>query len=272
MIDFICPACKSALKAGEGTLNCENGHSFDVARQGYVHLLMPNKMHSKIPGDNKMIVDSRRRFLEKGYYRIFRDKLCDLTAGYMKNSQKPVILDAGCGEGYYTGGIRERLPGASVSAFDISKFAVKSAAGKYKNISFAVASIFDIPFADNAADCLINIFAPIVENEFLRVLKKGGVLIIAVPGKRHLYELKEVLYEKPYENEEKDTAYTGFEFIERIPVKGRIHMDNNRDIEDLFAMTPYFWKTGVEGGERLKNTKAVSTEIHFDFLIYRKSD
>jgi 23S rRNA (guanine745-N1)-methyltransferase len=271
---FRCPACHEELERTEHAYVCKNSHSFDIARQGYVHLLMPNKMHSKIPGDTKQMVDSRRDFLNLGCYDIFADELCALVGKYTEcgagKIESPVILDAGCGEGYYTSRIKKAVENAHVSGFDISKFAVKAAAGSYKNIEFAVASIFDIPVADGSCDCVVNVFAPIVEGEFLRVLKKGGVLIIAVPGERHLFEMKEILYENPYENEEKDTDYEGFEFLERVPVKGRIELNNNKSVWDLFAMTPYYWKTDVDGGERLRRTEHLSTEIHFDFLIYRK--
>ena len=268
---FVCPACKSRLKQAENAMVCENGHSFDLAKQGYVHLLMPNKMHSKIPGDNKQMVDSRRSFLESGFYGIFSRTLCEIVRKYMKNSQSSVILDAGCGEGYYTSQLRAGLPRAAISGFDISKFAVKAAAGKYKGIDFAVASIFDIPVRDESCDCVVNVFAPIVEKEFARVLKKDGILVIAVPGERHLYELKEILYDKPYENEKKDTDYLGFEFVERISARDKIHLENREMIWNLFSMTPYFWKTEISGSQRLKETEALSTEIHFDFLIYRKT-
>lgn len=272
---FCCPACGESLARMGNALVCPNGHSFDVARQGYINLLMPNRMHSKAPGDTKQMVDSRRDFLNLGYYDVFADELCVLVKKYAcdfnpGNVCGPVILDAGCGEGYYTSRIKKAAGTSSVGGFDISKFAVKAAAASCKNVQFAVASIFDIPVAGGSCDCVTDIFAPIVETEFLRVLKKGGVLIIAVPGSRHLYEMKEILYEQPYENEERDTEYEGFEFVERVPIKDRIELNCGKDIWNLFAMTPYYWKTGVDGGERLKNTNRLSVEIHFDFLVYKK--
>lgn len=267
---FICPACKKPLSLNNNSYICENNHSYDKARQGYVHLVMPNKMHSKVPGDTKDMVNSRRNFLEKGFYNKFSTTLSEINLKYMKNSQTPVILDAGCGEGYYTNYIKEKMPMATVCGFDISKFAVRSASAKYKDISFAVASIFNIPFMDNSCDCLTAVFAPIYEKEFLRVLKSGGILVLAVPGKNHLYQLKEILYDQPYVNEEKDTDYEGFEFLERVTVKDQLNLDNNEDIWNLFSMTPYYWKTDIKGSERLKNTHSLETEIHFDFLVYRK--
>lgn len=266
---FCCPVCGQILKHEGNSLVCENSekkHSFDLARQGYVHLVKSNKMHSKNPGDTALMVNSRREFLEADYYGIFADELLRLAEKY--GTESSVILDCGCGEGYYTEKLAEKH--TKVHGFDISKLAVKAAAGKYKNINFAVASVFDIPFSDDSADILTDVFSPLAEKEFLRVLKKGGVFIYAVPGERHLWGLKEVLYENPYENEHKDTDYEGFSLLERVSVKGEIHLDETRQIMNLFSMTPYYWKTDIKGSERLKKLNSLDTEIHFDFLVYRK--
>jgi Methylase involved in ubiquinone/menaquinone biosynthesis len=186
-----------------------------------------------------------------------------------------VVLDAGCGEGYYTGRLSDSLSAQGFSpelyGFDISKFAVKAAAKAYKSIAFAVASCFAIPVADGSADCVVDVFAPLVEDEFLRVLRPGGVLILAVPGPRHLFGLKEILYDVPYENEYRETEYAGFSFIRRVAVQDTIHIAGAQTVQNLFAMTPYYWKTPVEGSRRLSETAVLDTEIEFDFLIYRKA-
>ena len=262
--------CGSALEREDRALRCANGHSYDIARQGYVHLLPVKQMHAKIPGDTKQMVDARRVFLSGGYYDAFRDKLAELTDKYLP--ENGVVLDAGCGEGFYTSALYEKAKAknSSVSGVDISKFAVKAAAGKYKGIDFAVASLFHLPCAENSADVLTDVFAPIVPEEFFRVLKPGGVMILAVPGARHLYGMKEVLYKEPYENEEHDTAYDGFEYLGRACVQKFITVNGQENIEALFSMTPYYWKTDVEGGERLRALDVLGTEIKFDFLVYRK--
>lgn len=271
---FICPICKEKLNRTDTVYFCPNHHSYDISAEGYVHLLPPNKMHAKIPGDNKQMVSSRRDFLATGLYQPFSDKLNELVYENIADSAAPIVVDAGCGEGYYTARLQIYFAKndckAVLAGFDISKFAVKAAAKRYKNTEFAVASMFDIPVADASADCLYAIFAPIVPDEFARVLKPGGSLILAVPGERHLYGLKEILYENPYENEYKETIYEGFTFCKRVPVWGEIYMDNPKTIADLFAMTPYYWKTSIAGSERLKETKELNTEIEFDFLVYRK--
>lgn len=271
---FICPICKKKLEETVHTYRCENGHSYDVSAQGYVHLLPPNKMHSKIPGDNRQMVACRREFLETGLYLPFSNQLNDLVKEAIENKTQPVVVDAGCGEGYYTGRVKAHLDALGIQAefagFDISKFAVKAAAKKYRDIQFAVGSIFDSPIESNSADCLLNIFAPIVPEEFQRIVKRGSVMILAVPGARHLFGLKEILYERPYENEEKDTFYDGFAFQKRVTVKDEIYITQHDIIADLFAMTPYYWKTTIQGSERLKHTETLKTEIHFDFLVYQR--
>lgn len=272
---FICPICKEKLNKTEKAYFCLNNHSYDIAAEGYVHLLSPNKIHAKIPGDNKQMVNSRRDFLASGLYELFSDKVNELVLESISGCTAPVVVDAGCGEGYYTARLQEYLNKQSLTAqiagFDISKFAVKAAAKRYKNIEFAVGSIFDIPVASGSADCVLTIFAPIVPAEFVRVLKTGGTLILAVPGERHLYGLKEILYENPYENEYKETAYDGFTFCKRVPVQNEIFIDNHKTVEDLFAMTPYYWKTSIEGSKRLQETNSLHTEIEFDFLVYKKT-
>lgn len=266
---FICPLCKQQLNFENKTLICPNNHSYDRAKQGYFHLLLANQKNSKIPGDNKQMVDSRRNFLNKGYYQKFQNSVNEIIKKYSKNTQS--ILDAGCGEGYYTNSIAENFENCEIVAFDISKFAVKAAAGSNKNINFAVASSFEIPVQSESFDVLVNIFSPMVESEFARVLKKDGLFIFAVPGKRHLFSLKEILYDKPYENDEKHIDYKGFEFINRVSVQDIIEINDNQTLWDLFSMTPYYWKTGKQGSEKLKTIDYLKTEIHFDFLVYKKS-
>ena len=137
-------------------------------------------------------------------------------------------------------------------------------------MQWAVASSFAIPVADAAADCLVDIFSPAAAQEFARVVKPGGAFVFAVPGPRHLYGLKEVLYERPYENTVQDVAYPGFALEQRIPVHSMLTVTGST-ILDLFAMTPYYWKTPRSGAERLASLDTLTTELHFDFLVYRRA-
>ena len=272
---FCCPLCGGALTRQEHRAVCPQGHSFDVARQGYVHLLPVNKMHSKLPGDSREMVEGRRRFLEAGYSAPFRQELCRRAAGCASQLGSPageglLLCDAGCGEGYYTAGLREALPQARVCGFDISKLAVKAAAGKFKSVEFGVASSFAIPLGEASVHLLTDVFSPLAAEEFARVVKPGGFFLYAVPGERHLYGLKELLYENPYENPHRETEYPGFRFVGRTAGRGEIRLPDTQTAVDLFTMTPYYWKTGPQAAQRLETVEGFSTEIGFDFLLYQR--
>lgn len=271
---FCCPLCGGALAPVQTGLRCANKHCFDKAHEGYVHLLPASQMHAKIPGDNKEMVAARRSFLQTDGYEIFSNALNNLVCGAVRGIEQPTIVDAGCGEGYYTTRLAKALADAGktprIAAFDISKFAVKAAAKTGgAGIEYAVASSFHMPLKNAAFDAVINIFSPMVESEFARVLKKDGIFVFAVPGPRHLFGLKEVLYEKPYENIQQNVEYKGFQFEKRLPVQGKITV-TGAEIMHLFAMTPYYWKTPKEGAEKLAALDSLTTEIHFDFLIFRR--
>lgn len=266
---FICPICKSQLNINGKSYCCENSHSFDIAKQGYVNLLPVNKKHSDNPGDSKDMVLSRRAFLESGNYDCFAEKLIELIDSIFADSQKISIVDCGCGEGYYDSFLDKLKINYDLYGFDISKEAVRYASAKYKNGKYAVGSCFNMPVADNDFDLAINIFAPMVESETARILKNRGYLIYAVPGKNHLMGLKKLLYDNVYENEEKHTEYEGFEFIDRYSVRSEITLDGEMGV-NLFKMTPYYFKTELGAEEKIRKIGGFTTEIHFDFLVYRK--
>ena len=269
---FCCPICRAALDRQDNRYLCPSGHSFDRAAAGYVHLLPANKMHSKDPGDDKGMATARRDFLSKDYYRPLRDALCTLADQYTGDS--PSILDAGCGEGYYTAGIYQSLCAAGKSprmaGIDISKFILRTAAKREKAIEFAVASSYRLPLGDKSVDLLVNCFSPLALEEFLRVLKPGGAFLYVVPAADHLWELKQVLYENPYPNEEKETPYEGFTYEEIVPVEATITLDNQTDIHNLFQMTPYYWKTPKSGSDRLAALDSLTTRIAFLIHVFKK--
>ena len=274
---LICPVCHKPLLKKEKSLACKNSHSFDIAGKGYVNLLLSKDKNSKDPGDNKDMAKARKRFLDKGYYKLLADGLCDLFSQKIKSREdNPVLLDAGCGDGYYTDcigkSLQKTLINCSIYGIDISKEAIRLAAGRNKEISFVVASIFKIPLMTGKTDYILNAFAPSNDSEFSRVLKKDGLLVTVIPGKRHLYELKSVLYEKPYENDEKEPALPSFKLEERIRINGFIELDSREDIADLLTMTPYYWRTPREGIERLNTLDKLYTEIDFIIGIHKKQE
>lgn len=271
---FSCPVCGGALEYDDRTYRCAKNHCFDRAKSGYVNLLTSDRMHSKLPGDNKLMVRARRDFLNKGYYSVLACRLCSLADKYCGKNFR--IIDAGCGEGYYTEQIAAALADKQISAggIDISKNAVDFAAKSSKNgVEYAAASVFHIPAEDNSADLLLSVFSPLCTEEFKRVLKKYGFFFMVIPDRKHLWELKSIIYENPYENHVKDYSLDGFELVEAVDVPAeKIKLESNEDIANLFTMTPYYYNTKPEDKQKLDNIDTLETTIEFKILIYRNKE
>lgn len=267
---FICPICGSKLTIEKTHYKCSSGHCFDISKEGYVNLLPPNKKHSKNPGDDKDMVKARNRFLSSDYYLPLRKELESIFSKYYFDGMN--IFDSGCGEGYYTLGICSALVKKGIkfqiAGIDISKEACKRAAKRTKYVEIAVASAYHLPVEDDSIDIVLNCFSPMCSEEFIRILKPNGKLIYVVPAPRHLWELKNAIYDNPYENERTEIEYKGFHHIDTKYVKSQIYLPNNEAITDLFTMTPYFWKTPKKGKDILKNLSELETEISFDIHIF----
>lgn len=270
---FICPVCGSALAQAEKSYDCPAGHRFDIASEGYVNLLTANQKHAKEPGDDKNMVRARNRFLSAGYYDPLLRALEALAVELP--GKRPVLLDSGCGEGYYTQGIYTALEAAGkkplAAGIDISKQAVRLAAKRLRQAAFAVASAYRLPLADGCADLVLNCFSPLGISEFHRILKPNGHFFYVVPAPRHLWALKSAVYDKPYENEKIIAEYEGFALEKCVSVQSSIILSEKQAISDLFTMTPYFWKTPRSGLERLSVLEKLETEIAFDIYVYRKN-
>ncbi len=271
---FCCPVCKAPLTREARACRCPAGHSYDIAKEGYTYLLPPNQKHSAAPGDDKGMAAARRAFLSKGYYRPLLDALCALALSH--TGAAPAVLDAGCGEGYYTAGIYRALIQAGktprMAGTDISKPILRSAAKLEKGVEFAVASSYHLPLGDGSVELLLDCFSPLALDEFRRVLRPGGSFLYVVPAADHLWELKEVLYDRPYPNEEKETPYGGFSYEAVVPVEGRIDLPCRADIAALFQMTPYYWKTPKAGAARLAALDRLSVRTAFRIHVFQKSE
>lgn len=272
---IICPVCKKELVRTEKTYRCENNHCFDMAKQGYLNLLLSNQKHSKTPGDDKEMVLSRKRFLEKDYYKIISQTVNNIIFKNLDGKTKLDILDIGCGEGYYTGNIKRFLDENgvenSIVGIDISKEAVLSAAKTYKNINWIVASATNLPLADESLDFIICMFAKIIPEEKMRTLKKGGKLIVVSTGEKHLLELKEVVYDKvrtEFYSPIEDLKI--FKHIETINCTGKSFIKENESIKNLFDMTPYKWRSPREGVERLFALESLEITIDVNIDVFEK--
>ncbi len=267
---FSCPVCGGNLEISGKSYVCSNGHCFDLAKSGYVNLLLSKHRGKTIHGDNKLMLRGRRTFLEKGYYKSLCDRICETVVKYAENGV--VLLDAGCGEGYYTANAAAALDKFNITAdmygIDISKDAVELAAKRKTGVKFAAASVFRMPIVSGSCDILLTMFAPYCGEEYRRVLKKGGIMLMAIPSREHLWELKQAVYDTPYKNEVKPYELEGFEFLESERVTFRMKINSGEDIRSLFAMTPYCYRTGQRDRERLMALEALETTADFEILTY----
>ena len=268
---YICPVCGLSLEEKEKSYICENNHCFDISSEGYINLASAKKTNTEISGDAADTCRARRRFLEAGFYRPLADKVCSYLAQF--ESTEAFIIDAGCGEGYYSRVMKSTFPKYDIYGIDLAKQGIKMAAKIQKNTEtknhYSVAGIFDMPFADTSADAVVSIFSPVADKESHRVLKNGGLLIVACPGENHLYGLKSALYETPTKNEEKIPDYEGFELVDTAFLSYTMEL-SGENATDLFAMTPYFWRSSKEIREKSAELDNIVTDADFIVKVYKK--
>ena len=262
---LICPICGNELHKTDRNYCCEQNHSFDIARQGYVNLLTVQQKHSLVPGDTREQVLSRRAFLEAGYYAPIAKALMDTADRYGISGQ---ILDLGCGEGYYCAQLAEHLH-AQLTGLDISKEAVRCAAAKYKGPTWICGTASHIPVADHSADLVTSLFALTLPEEFKRVLKKDGYFFQVLAAEDHLMGLKSIIYEELH-HKEKDSQpeLPGFLRTESIPIRFSFTLEGEQ-IENLFSMTPHVFRIGKDGAQRLRNTEVLEDIASCILNVYR---
>ena len=266
---LICPVCGSVLQREEGVLFCTGPrkHCFDIAAEGYVNLAPPRAAGG---GDDGGLVAARTGFLEAGHYRPFAARVTELIRTYCSDG---VWVDAGCGEGYYTNHLAGS--GARIFGFDLSKRGVRHGAKKAmregSSAFYCVGSVFAMPVADGAADGIVSLFAPVAEEEFLRVLRPGGFLLMAGAGADHLLALKRVLYDEPRRNESRGDLPKTMRLLHSESLRFTMELDA-KDVQALFAMTPYAYRTSPEGRRRLSSLEHLSCEAEMDILVFQKQE
>lgn len=272
MSKFLCPVCGEKLCIIDKTMKCSNNHSFDISSKGYVNLLINTKNKNKTHGDDKEMVDARYKFLNCGFYQPLSDAICRISKKHLKKNS--FIVDAGCGECYYTANLYNYLKESEINCeavgIDISKHALMYASKRCKDLSLAVGSVFRMPLEDNVADLLLTVFSPYSESEYKRIIKKDGYMIMVFGLENHLYSLKKVVYDTPYKNAPADYELDGFELLETDELKYSISLDSNEQVKNLFAMTPYYHKTSFKDKQKLNKIEKLDTEIEFCVAIYKK--
>ena len=259
---YRCPLCQQTLHFQDKQFSCANQHNFDQAKEGYVNLLPVQFKRSKQPGDNQDMVKARRDFLTQGYYQPLADKLLALTQNHNR------ILDAGCGEGYYTAQLK--TANNHIYGVDIAKTAIKLAAKKYPQCAFSVATLSQLPFEDQLFDCIISVYAPIIDTEFHRLLKPHGMLITVTPAEQHLMALKALIYQQAVAHNTKREPITQLALIDQQQLRYDMHINSSEHALNLLAMTPFAFKQSPQLITQLKAAQSFICEADFLIRVYQK--
>jgi 23S rRNA (guanine745-N1)-methyltransferase len=220
------------------SLVCENNHCFDIAKKGYVNFA-PQK---KFRGYDALLFESRQRAFRAGFYDYILQAICDAIARYMK-STAPLILDAGCGEGYYALGLKKFLsPYANVIGLDIEKDAIQIAARGSNDVVWLVGDLANIPIMDHCTDVILNIFSPAGYAEFTRVVKPDGIILKVVPGESYLQEIRQAAKEELHANAYSPARVTEhlkehLNVVEKVHVKHTLPVSREQ-LNDFLNLTP----------------------------------
>ena len=264
-MELRCPLCGQALLRQEKTYRCAAGHCFDIARQGYVNLLPVQQKHSAHPGDTREQVLSRREFLDGGFYAPIADALCNLAK---EAGCAGPILDIGCGEGYYSTRLAAALD-CGLVGLDISKEAVRCAAGRHKNALWLCASAARLPVADGSAGLVTSLFALTVPEEFHRVLRPDGAYIQVLAASDHLLGLKNIIYPALTEKPKDSTPeLPGFRLEKSVPMRFSFRVEGQQ-VQNLLSMTPHVYRISKEGAARLAATAVLEDTASCVINLYR---
>lgn len=267
MIALRCPVCTQPLARQERSWLCESRHCFDVAREGYINLLLVQQKKSLNPGDTPEMLQARRDFLGAGHYA----PLCESALGLLRPLHAQTLLDIGCGEGYYTRAFAELIP--EVVGLDIAKAAVQIAAKRFKNITWLVGSAVALPVEDASVDVVSSLFSPLPVQEMARVLRPGGHALAVMPASTHLQTLREGLFDevKPHNPEKylEDFAPL-FTLSEQLDVRFPLQLKDAASLRNLLLMTPYYWRAKQDRREAMLAREHFETEAVFSLFLLQK--
>ena len=265
-MQLLCPLCGKELTKRDKCYVCEKNHSFDIARQGHVNLLPVQNKRSLNPGDTAQQVAGRRSFLDGGYYAPIRDALCQLAKDHGCSGP---ILDIGCGEGYYSAHLAKELD-ADLLGLDISKEAVRYAAGRYKDATWICASAAHVPVKDHSFGLVTSLFALTLPEEFRRVLRPDGAYIQVLAAEDHLLNLKSIIYPELHHKEKFTTPeLPGFRLAQSRSLRFSFTVTGEQ-VQNLLSMTPHVYRIGKEGADRLRQTESLTDTASCVLNLYVK--
>jgi 23S rRNA (guanine745-N1)-methyltransferase len=276
---FACPVCGEMLPSAPGGYVCANGHQFDIAREGYVNLLLAQHRRSKDPGYNKEMIAGRRDFFDAGHYQRLADGVAERVRAALPPEPDPVVVDAGCGEGYYLRRLRTLLADAEshgdaiLCGLDISKHGIRVAAKRDPQGIYAVAGTYRMPVLPERVDVLLTHFSPVSAVDFRRVVKLGGVVLVGRPGEGHLFSFKELLYDRPAQHKPEVTLAdeSGFELIGTSTIQYPLSLRGPGQVANLLLMTPFFWSVDDNARARLAALDTLDTEVDVIVHAYQRT-
>ena len=258
----MCPVCSDGLVRGPSTFACPVGHSFDIAREGYVNLVLAQHRRSAAAGDPKDSIRHRRTFHEGGHYAPLAARLVALLAVEGADS----VLDVGCGEGYY---LRQLLhaPGSGdvrLYGVDVAKEAIRLASRAAPQIDHAVANTYRLPVRDSAVAAVLQVFATSAAEQIRRVLLPDGLFIEVTPGPHHLRVFRSMIYDAPQAHTDAPVP-PGFCLQQTERVTFPLRLSAPEAVAGLVEMTPYKWHMNPVTYDRVR----ALTELHdtADFTI-----
>jgi 23S rRNA (guanine745-N1)-methyltransferase len=242
-----CPVCGAELILSPVGAACAASHAFDRARGGYLNLLLSNKKQSAEPGDSPAMMQSRRAFLQAGYYDGMSDAANRAVAealGTGRALQDAHVADLGCGEGFYTSRLKDAVPAATIYGVDISRPGIKMATSYRRDINWIVASLHRSPFQPQSLDVALSVFAPIDAPDVRRVIRHDGALVTVTPGPDHLDALRIMIYTSVKPHPQTPALMAGDTLFERASstrVTYPIALESPERIMHLLSMTPFYW-------------------------------
>jgi len=276
---FMCPVCGQGLGVGNSnSLTCANRHGFDLARSGYVNLLL----HAARTGYDRELFEARRAVCSAGFFAGLTGRVCALLAARLPDfgPDRPRLLDAGCGEGSHLAAVLHGLRDGFGADFlgvgaDISKEGIQVAAREHGGVIWCVADLARAPFMDGQFHALLNILSPANYAEFSRLLRDDGLLVKVVPGSEHLGELRAVLLDQAgrptYSNEAVlDLFHRHFHALHTERVRYAVEVDDAL-LGHVTRMTPLSWNAGHRAIDKILEARIRKVNVDVTVLMGRKA-
>lgn len=265
MHQLVCPKCHEPLVQEGKTYKCQNNHCYDIAKSQYINLLLNPDKATNNPGDNKESLLCRKSFLNQGYYDVILNEVVTYIQNHKRDNMH--ILDLGCGEGYYTYQMKQRLQDATVYGLDISKIGVMMASKYTKDIYWIVGNSKNIPLKDHSLDVITALFTVVNVDELKRCLKEDGYIIHVTANNKHLIEFKELIYDEVKVKSD-EFIRLPFEVKESYDFKKTIHLKNREDTLNLLQMTPHYYHIKKEKRHVLDTLDAFDVTIDIRITVY----